>query len=53
MFHEVCKMLTEGVIAFAPFNKEGRILDLGTGTGIWAIEAGAHSFSIPNYAGII
>ncbi|KAB2575292.1 Methyltransferase type 11 [Lasiodiplodia theobromae] len=40
MFHEVCKMLTEGVIAFAPFKKEGRILDLGTGTGIWAIEAG-------------
>ncbi|GME62431.1 Methyltransferase type 11 [Neofusicoccum parvum] len=40
MFHEVCRMLTGGVIAFAPFRKDGRILDLGTGTGIWAIDAG-------------
>lgn len=36
-------MLTGGVIAFAPFRKDGRILDLGTGTGIWAIDAGARS----------
>ncbi|KAL1617778.1 hypothetical protein SLS56_010842 [Neofusicoccum ribis] len=46
MFHEVCRMLTGGVIAFAPFRKDGKILDLGTGTGIWAIDAEFQDWNI-------
>lgn len=40
MFHEICKLLAGDTLALAPFKKDGTILDLGTGTGIWAIEAG-------------
>ncbi|EOD50740.1 putative methyltransferase type 11 protein [Neofusicoccum parvum UCRNP2] len=40
MFHEICKLLAGDALALAPFRKDGSILDLGTGTGIWAIEAG-------------
>ncbi|KAH7061285.1 S-adenosyl-L-methionine-dependent methyltransferase [Macrophomina phaseolina] len=40
MFHEICKLLAGDTLALAPFKRDGSILDLGTGTGIWAIEAG-------------
>ncbi|KAF2084074.1 S-adenosyl-L-methionine-dependent methyltransferase [Saccharata proteae CBS 121410] len=40
MFHEICNLLTGGKLAFAPFNTTGTILDTGTGTGIWSVEAG-------------
>lgn len=44
MFHEICKLLAGDTLALAPFKRDGSILDLGTGTGIWAIEAGMALF---------
>lgn len=31
-------MLLKGGLQLAPAKKSGRVLDIGTGTGIWAIE---------------
>ncbi|KAL8928918.1 MAG: hypothetical protein Q9172_000670, partial [Xanthocarpia lactea] len=36
--HHVCQLLTGGNLHLAPLENPKRILDIGTGTGIWAIE---------------
>ncbi|KAL2815792.1 hypothetical protein BDW59DRAFT_176054 [Aspergillus cavernicola] len=38
MQHHMCKILTGGRLFFAPLIHPRRILDLGTGSGIWPIE---------------
>jgi SAM-dependent methyltransferase len=40
LHHHVCRLVLRGALFRAPINRDGspRILDLGTGTGIWAIE---------------
>ncbi|OIW24750.1 S-adenosyl-L-methionine-dependent methyltransferase [Coniochaeta ligniaria NRRL 30616] len=36
--HHIAKRLLNGKLGLAPVDKPGRVLDVGTGTGIWAIE---------------
>ena len=36
--HHVIKLLLNGELHLAPLENPKRILDLGTGTGLWAIE---------------
>ncbi|KAL8863286.1 MAG: hypothetical protein Q9178_000661 [Gyalolechia marmorata] len=36
--HHICQLLTGGNLHLAPLENPKRILDIGTGTGIWAIE---------------
>lgn len=37
--HELCYLLTRGKLHQAPLtNEHQRVLDLGTGTGIWAVD---------------
>lgn len=38
MHHEVFLMLLDGRLYTAPLDRPQRILDIGTGTGIWAID---------------
>lgn len=38
MFHEIVLLLLKGKLHIAPLQNPERILDVGTGTGIWAIE---------------
>ena len=38
MHHEVFLMLLNGRLHLAPLDGPQRILDIGTGTGIWAID---------------
>jgi ribosomal protein L11 methylase PrmA len=38
--YQALKMLHDGKIYFAPLRDPKRILDIGTGTGIWPIEMG-------------
>lgn len=38
LHHEVFLMLMHGQLFNAPIQDPGHILDIGTGTGIWAIE---------------
>jgi ubiquinone/menaquinone biosynthesis C-methylase UbiE len=41
--HHTFKILCDGQLHLAPISKPQRVLDLATGTGIWAIEFGKHS----------
>ncbi|KAK8113497.1 hypothetical protein PG984_014023 [Apiospora sp. TS-2023a] len=36
--HQICTKLFKGRLALAPIDNPIRVLDIGTGTGIWAIE---------------
>lgn len=36
--HHIYLMLLKGNLCAAPVKEPGRVLDLGTGTGLWAIE---------------
>ncbi|KAI0170490.1 S-adenosyl-L-methionine-dependent methyltransferase [Pestalotiopsis sp. NC0098] len=36
--HAICTKLFRGKLALAPIENPGRVLDIGTGTGIWALE---------------
>ncbi|KAK0709195.1 S-adenosyl-L-methionine-dependent methyltransferase [Lasiosphaeria miniovina] len=36
--HAIAKLLLKGNLGLAPLDKPRRVLDIGTGTGIWAIE---------------
>ena len=38
MYHEIMLMLRDGALHQAPLSSPQRILDIGTGTGIWAID---------------
>jgi hypothetical protein len=38
--HNISKILLGGKLSLAPVDNPKRVLDLGTGTGIWAIEYG-------------
>jgi len=38
MYHEILHLLMKGRLHIAPLDDPKRILDIGTGTGIWAIE---------------
>lgn len=38
--HVICTKLFDGRLALAPIRRPGRALDIGTGTGIWALEFG-------------
>ncbi|KAL2809657.1 hypothetical protein BJX63DRAFT_423629 [Aspergillus granulosus] len=38
MQHHMCKLLTGGRLFFAPLRNPRQIVDIGTGSGIWAIE---------------
>lgn len=39
LHHELLRQLLDGKLHFAPVEEPENILDVGTGTGIWAIEA--------------
>lgn len=39
MHHEIMLLLLDGKLHLAPIENPQRILDIGTGTGIWAIDA--------------
>lgn len=41
--HHTFKIICDGRLHLAPISKPQRVLDLATGTGIWAIEFGKHS----------
>ena len=43
--HTISKFLLKGKLGLAPVVNPGRVLDLGTGTGIWAVEFGMSSRS--------
>ena len=46
--HKLTEVTLEGKLNLAPFSSNPeRILDLGTGTGIWAIEMGRESLDVP------
>ena len=38
--HHVIKLLLNGELHLAPLQDPRRVLDVGTGTGLWAIEMG-------------
>jgi len=40
MQHHMFKLINEGRLFFAPVENPQRILDIGTGSGIWAMEMG-------------
>ncbi|KAF1953810.1 S-adenosyl-L-methionine-dependent methyltransferase [Byssothecium circinans] len=41
LYHHIMTLRMDGALHYAPIGEEpGRILDLGTGTGIWAIDMG-------------
>ncbi|THC90341.1 hypothetical protein EYZ11_010194 [Aspergillus tanneri] len=45
--HHIYRMLLKGELCRAPVNNPARVLDIGTGTGIWAIDfADAHPESL-------
>jgi len=44
--HKLLSLVHGGRIFFAPLRNPRRILDVGTGTGIWAIEMGEMLFTI-------
>jgi len=38
MYHEIALQLYDGRLHLAPLKDPQRVLDIGTGTGIWAID---------------
>ena len=38
LFHHIFGLFLDGKLYEAPLDKPQRVLDLGTGTGIWAVE---------------
>ena len=48
MFHELCLQLMHRRLYLAPIEKPQRVIDLGTGTGIWAIDFGKLSGFFPS-----
>ncbi len=53
LYHHMTKLLLDGKLHLAPIGSNPqRILDLGTGTGIWAIDMGQSFFS-PAHSGLL
>lgn len=44
MHHHIWKLINDDKLHFAPLRDPKRILDVGTGSGIWPIEMGALGF---------
>jgi len=44
MQHELFKFALDGKLNLAPVSSPELVLDIGTGTGIWAIEYGEQDF---------
>ena len=42
MTHELCLLMLQRKLYLAPIKNPQRVIDLGTGTGIWAIDFGKH-----------
>lgn len=42
MQHHMFKLVNEGRLFFSPLQNPRRILDIGTGSGIWPMEMGMH-----------
>lgn len=42
MQHHMFKLVNNGRLYFAPLQDPRKMLDIGTGTGIWPIEMGTH-----------
>jgi ubiquinone/menaquinone biosynthesis C-methylase UbiE len=38
MLHHIFKLMQGGHLHAAPIDKPQRVLDIGTGTGLWALE---------------
>ena len=38
LVHHICRLTLDGRLYLSPIQTSGRVLDLGTGTGIWAID---------------
>lgn len=47
MQHHIWKQINDNKLHFAPLRDPKRILDIGTGSGIWPIEMGASEY-FPN-----
>ena len=45
MFHEMCLQLLHRKLYLAPIEKPQRVIDLGTGTGIWAVDFGKYVYA--------
>ncbi|RPB02319.1 S-adenosyl-L-methionine-dependent methyltransferase [Choiromyces venosus 120613-1] len=39
MYHHICTLLLDGRLFLSPLDNPQRILDIGTGTGVWALDA--------------
>lgn len=42
--HHMFKLVNDGRLYFSPLRNPKRILDVGTGSGIWPIEMGTYSY---------
>lgn len=51
--HHVFTMLYKGNLCRAPINKPARVLDVGTGTGIWAMDFGEYVLSFFTISSLI
>lgn len=47
MQHHMFKLINEGNLFFAPLQNPKRILDIGTGSGIWPMEMGMLFLHLP------
>ena len=46
--HHVFAMVYKGNLYRAPIDKPERVLDVGTGTGIWVMDFGEYVYTLPH-----